>query len=88
MREFVEVKGPAGGRVFVDGGDTGETNTVLFVDTGTHIFGLTGDVSCPPSVKVVVQNTSSLQPMLIDLNAPAPVADAQAKPSKRRRRKP
>jgi hypothetical protein len=85
MREFVKVKGPAGSRVFVDGGDTGETNTVLFVETGTHIFGLTDDVTCPPSVTVIVENTSDLQPMVIDLNAAAPAA---AKPSKRRGRKP
>jgi hypothetical protein len=71
MREYVHVQGPDGFRVFVDGGECGDTNTVIFVDTGTHIFSLIEDVTLPECVEVCVQDTSDLRPLVILLAGPA-----------------
>ena len=67
MREYVEVFGPVGGRVFVDGGDTADTNTVFFVETGTHVFSLSEDITSIPHKKVNVHDTSDLNPLKISL---------------------
>jgi hypothetical protein len=76
MREYVHVDGPEGLTVFVDGGECGVTNTVLFVDTGTHIFSLVEDVTLPHGVEICVQETSDLRPLRIVLVAHSGVAAA------------
>jgi len=65
MTATVIVHGPDRAKVFVDGGEIGVTGKLFVVETGTHIFGLTDDVSCPPSVKVLVSGTEV--PMEIEL---------------------
>jgi hypothetical protein len=77
VREYVVVLGPPGGRVFVDGGDTGETCTVIFVETGPHIFSLSEDIASIPNEKVNVHDTSDLKPLEISLVVTAAAPDTQ-----------
>lgn len=65
MTATVIVHGPNRARVFVDGGEISMTGKLFVVEIGTHIFGLTDDVSCPPSVKVLV--SAEAAPMEIEL---------------------
>ena len=60
--EYVKVTFPTSCRVLIDGEENGDTNEVLRIDAGTHVFGLSG-VNCRPvSQKVMIENTTVLQP--------------------------
>ena len=67
--EHVIVNYPENREVLVDGVENGQTNTVILVDEGTHIFSLgEPDDYEPESVEIVVENTSVLDPMEINFN--------------------
>ena len=62
--EYVKVTFPTRRLVYIDGEESGYTNTVLRVDAGTHVFTL-GKVANfrPASRKVTVEDTSVLEPL-------------------------
>ena len=62
--EYVLVIYPTNRTAYIDGEDSGKTNTVLRVDAGTHVFDL-GNLKnyTPASRKAVVQDTTELNPM-------------------------
>lgn len=64
--EYVRVKFPTDRYVYIDDEQNGQTNDVLRVDAGTHIFDL-GPLTNyrPASRKVTVQNTTVLEPLEI-----------------------
>jgi hypothetical protein len=64
--EFVKVTFPTDRFVYIDDEQNGKTNDVLRVDAGTHIFDL-GNLKNyrPAQRKVVVQDTTVLEPMVI-----------------------
>ena len=64
--EYVIVRFPTKRLVYIDDEENGNTNEVLRVDEGTHIFAL-GNVNNfrPASRKVTVQDTSVLEPLEI-----------------------
>jgi hypothetical protein len=72
--EFVIVTYPTNRPVYIDSGGreerhltpSGDTNEVLGVDAGTHVFDLGASADYdPPFKKVVVVGTTVLAPMLI-----------------------
>ncbi len=65
--EYVVVRYPSDRNVRIDGQVAGRTNDTLMVDRGHHIFDL-GDPHDyqPRSVEKDVQNTTSVNPLLID----------------------
>jgi len=64
--EFVKVTFPTDRFVYVDDEKNGRTNDVIRVDTGTHIFDLGNLPNYRPAQrKVVVQDTTVLDPMVI-----------------------
>jgi len=63
MEEYVKVVFPNKRRVFINGKDNGETNEILRVDTGTHLFELDAPKNYKPTkIKQVIKNTNSLAP--------------------------
>jgi hypothetical protein len=64
--EFVKVTFPTDRLVYIDGEENGNTNEVLRVDAGTHVFAL-GNLANyrPGSRTVVVKDTSALEPLEI-----------------------
>ena len=64
--EFVIVTFPTNRLVYIDGEENGNTNEVLRVDAGTHVFEL-GNLANfrPASRKVTVQDTTVLEPLEI-----------------------
>ena len=64
--EYVRVKFPTDRYVYIDDERNGQTNDVLRVDAGTHIFDL-GPLKNyrPPTRKVRVENTTVLEPLEI-----------------------
>lgn len=64
--EYVKVTYPTSRLVYIDGEENGCTNDVLKVDAGTHLFEL-GNLQNfrPASRKVVVQDTTVLEPLEI-----------------------
>jgi hypothetical protein len=68
--EYVKVIYPTTRQVLVDGQPSGNTNVVLLVEEGTHVFGVSGD---PRTVQIEVTGTSGEFPLRI--------TDFQAEPS-------
>jgi hypothetical protein len=66
LMEYVRVKFPTDRFVYIDDEQDGQTNDVLRVDAGTHIFDL-GPLKNyrPASRKVVVKDTTVLEPLEI-----------------------
>jgi hypothetical protein len=64
--EFVKVTFPTNRLVYIDGEENGNTNEVLRVEAGTHVFEL-GNLANfrPASRKVTVQDTTVLEPLEI-----------------------
>lgn len=64
--EHVIVTFPTNRLVYIDGEESGQTNDVLRVDAGTHVFEL-GNLANfrPASRKVTVQDTTVLEPLEI-----------------------
>ena len=64
--EYVKVRYPTNRTVYIDGENSGQTNEILRVDAGTHLFDL-GSLAnyAPASRKVTVQDTTVLSPMEI-----------------------
>jgi hypothetical protein len=64
--EFVKVTFPTSRLVYIDGEENGNTNEVLRVAAGTHLFEL-GNLANyrPASRKVTVQDTTVLEPLEI-----------------------
>jgi len=62
--EYVKVTFPTNRLVYIDGEENGNTNEVLRVDAGTHVFEL-GNIQNfrPASRKVTVQDTTVLEPL-------------------------
>jgi hypothetical protein len=74
--EWVKVVYPRTRDVFVDGRRSGQTNTVLIVDKGTHRFALGTPVDYKPARRdVPVMATSVLAPLEIEFT---PVGAAPA----------
>ena len=65
--EHVIVTFPTDRLVYIDGEENGYTNEVLRVDAGTHVFEL-GNLANfrPASRKVVVKDTTALEPLEIE----------------------
>ncbi|HWQ94086.1 MAG TPA: hypothetical protein VN418_01095 [Gammaproteobacteria bacterium] len=64
--EYVIVVFPTKRQVYIDDESNGHTNDKLRVDTGTHVFDLgTYANYAPESQTVLVEGTSSLEPMKI-----------------------
>ncbi len=65
--EYARVKFPTDRFVYIDDERNGQTNDVLRVDAGTHIFDL-GPLANyrPASRKVTVRNTTVLEPLEIE----------------------
>ena len=62
--EFVKVTFPTKRFVYIDGEQNGNTNEVLRVDAGTHIFELGNlDNFRPAQRKVMVKDTTVLEPL-------------------------
>lgn len=64
--EFVIVTYPTNRLAYIDGEKSGITNSVLFVDSGTHIFTL-GPYSnyTPESQEIMVEGTTVFEPLEI-----------------------
>jgi len=64
--EHVRVTFPTVRLVYIDGEESGNTNEVLRVDAGTHLFAL-GNLANyrPASRKVMVRDTTALEPLQI-----------------------
>jgi hypothetical protein len=64
--EYVKVTFPTDRLVYVDGEENGNTNEVLKVEAGTHVFEL-GNLANyrPASRKVTVEDTTVLEPLEI-----------------------
>jgi hypothetical protein len=64
--EFVKVAFPTDRLVYIDGEENGNTNEVLRVEAGTHVFEL-GNLANyrPASRKVEVKDTTVLEPLEI-----------------------
>ena len=64
--EHVKVAFPTARLVYIDGEESGNTNEILRVDAGTHVFEL-GHLQNyrPASRKVTVQGTTALEPLEI-----------------------
>ena len=64
--EYVRVTFPTNRLVYIDDEENGNTNEVLMVDAGTHLFALGNLYNFrPKSCKVTVQNTTVLEPLEI-----------------------
>jgi hypothetical protein len=64
--EYVLVVYPTDRIVYIDGENSGQTNTVLRVDAGTHIFELGNPKNFTPvSCKILVQDTTELNPLKV-----------------------
>ncbi|MGC2517832.1 MAG: hypothetical protein WA373_01815 [Burkholderiales bacterium] len=67
--EFVKVTYPVNRFVNIDGERSGDTNDVLQIDAGTHVFDLGNPVDYQPvSQEVVVVETTVLVPMVVAFN--------------------
>lgn len=65
--EYVVVSYPGNRKVLVDGQAAGTTNGTLMIETGNHIFALEDPVDYqPPTLEKVVQNTTMVEPMVIE----------------------
>jgi len=64
--EYVKVLFPTDRLVYIDGEENGNTNEVLKVEAGTHVFEL-GNLANyrPASRKVTVEDTTVLEPLEI-----------------------
>jgi hypothetical protein len=64
--EYVKVLFPTNRLVYIDGEENGNTNEVLKVEAGTHVFEL-GNLANyrPASRKVTVEDTTVLEPLEI-----------------------
>jgi hypothetical protein len=60
--EYVKVIYPTTRQVLVDRRPSGNTNVVLLVEEGTHVFGISG---APRTVEIEVTGTSSEFPLRI-----------------------
>jgi hypothetical protein len=64
--ECVEVQFPDDRSVFIDGNESGRTNRLRYVNTGSHRFHLGDPKNYQPSEIIrVIENTSSLTPAII-----------------------
>ena len=64
--EYVKVTFPTSRLVYIDGEENGNTNEVLRVDAGTHLFELGNLANYRPAArKVMVKDTSALEPLEI-----------------------
>jgi hypothetical protein len=64
--EYVKVTFPTDRLVYIDAEESGNTNEVLRVDAGTHLFELGNLANYRPAArKVMVQDTSALEPLEI-----------------------
>lgn len=71
--EYVKVSYPTQRIVYIDGDKDGQTNDVLRVDAGTHVFDLGPFANyTPASQKVTVQDTTVLSPLEIVFRKKAP----------------
>jgi len=65
--EYVFISYHTGRKVRVDGKEWGITNSTLMVEKGHHKFDLCDPFDYdPPSVEKVVQNTTTVTPLIID----------------------
>jgi len=64
--EYVKVLFPTDRLVYIDGEENGNTNEVLRIEAGTHVFEL-GNLANyrPASRKVTVEDTTVLEPLEI-----------------------
>lgn len=62
--EYVKITFPTNRLVYIDGDESGNTNEVLRIEAGTHVFAL-GNLANfrPASRKVTVQDTTVLEPL-------------------------
>jgi hypothetical protein len=67
--EYVKVTFPTDRLVYIDGEENGNTNEVLRVEAGTHVFEL-GNLQNyrPASRKLMVKDTTALEPLEIAFN--------------------
>lgn len=64
--EFLRVTYPTNRAVFIDGELGGQTNEILNVEAGTHLFDLGKFANyTPTSQKATVTGTTALKPMVI-----------------------
>jgi hypothetical protein len=71
--EYVKVTYPADRAVRVDGDECGNTNEVLRVDAGTHVFDLGAPSDyAPDSREVDVEGTTALVPLVIAFTRKGP----------------
>ena len=64
--EYVKVTYPANRLVYINGDQGGNTNEVLRIQAGTHVFDLGKPVDYEPaSQKVEVEGTTVLVPMVV-----------------------
>jgi PEGA domain len=64
--EYVKVTFPTDRPVYIDGEENGNTNEVLRVEAGTHVFELGNAANYRPAQrKVTVQDTTALEPLEI-----------------------
>jgi hypothetical protein len=64
--EYVVVRFSQKRTVYIDGNESGETNQILSVGTGDHVFRLGGPENYEPKeIPKRIQNTTSLKPEII-----------------------
>lgn len=64
--EFVEVQFPEDRAVLVNGNESGRTNAILYLTTGTHRFQLGGPKDFQPEeITCAIYNTNALVPLVI-----------------------
>ena len=62
--EYVKVTFPTDRLVYIDGEENGNTNEVLRVEAGTHLFELGNLANFRPATRTVkVQDTTALEPL-------------------------
>ena len=62
--EYVKVTFPTDRLVYIDGEENGNTNEVLRVEAGTHLFALGNLANFRPATRTVtVQDTTALEPL-------------------------
>ena len=62
--EYVKVTFPTDRLVYIDGEESGNTNEVLRVEAGTHLFELGNLANFRPATRTVtVQDTTALEPL-------------------------
>jgi hypothetical protein len=68
--EYVEVKFSGSRPVYIDGAQSGSTNKILRVGSGTHAFDLGQPKDYQPAEVVIrVKDTSALSPLVIEFTA-------------------